>query len=214
MPHLLLHELNYYFKNFYELIYIYGFFAISLLIVPLGLNLEGDMLKTLHPALLILAVLMGIALGSTNLYQRDAEQGLLEQYQLTLPSLYGVILAKFIAFYLVISVPLLLILPALLSLAGVGLGAYTHYAAGLLATAAALTILCQLASVLTAGLERARAILMLLILPLAAPVMIFGSHYLRQPELWRPELLFLTAFSIFLLPLLCLAGSACIRASH
>ena len=65
------------------------------------------------------------------------------------------------------------------------------------------------------GSQRIGAILALIVLPLTIPVVIFGAHYLAMPQiLLQPSLLFLWGFAAIILPVLCLAGASCIRASN
>ena len=90
-----------------------------------------------------------------------------------------------------------------------------HYMVGVLAGGGAISIIASLAAAIAVGLERARAVVLLMLLPLSVPVIIFGSQYLQSPaHLWQPSLMFLLAFSIFLLPILVIAGGSCIRASN
>ncbi len=210
------HEVKYYFKNIDEVIYITGFFSLMVLAVPLGLQQSQlGALAALAPAILWMAMVASIGLGALPLFQRDAEQGVIEVYQQLPRSLYNVVLAKWLAFYLVTLVPMLLILPIFIGLMDIAGASVWHYAAGVTAGVGALSIIATLAAAMTIGLARARAISMLIALPLATPVIIFGSEYLRRSgELGEPQLLFLVAFSIFLLPIMVLASAACIRASN
>ena len=80
---------------------------------------------------------------------------------------------------------------------------------------AAATGVTNLSGAITSGMEKAGAVLSLIILPLTIPVMIFGAAYCRDSgAIWQPNLLFLIGFSVFLLPILCLAGAYSIRASN
>ncbi len=214
---ILKNELKYYFKNYNEISYIYGFFVLLIWIIPLSLRQNSDVLHELAPATFWVAILTSISLGTMNLFQRDADSGTLEIYPQLSTSLYSVMLAKWLAFYLVILPPMLCIIPVFLGLEGAVTAEWPRYALAMAAGTAAISILSSLASVLTVGLERARAVTMVIILPLAAPIIIFGGDYLRQAattSLWSPSLMFVIAFSIFLLPILCLAGASCIRQSQ
>lgn len=211
----LFHELKYYFKNIHEAIYIYGFYIIILIIVPLGLRQELHALPELAPAMVLAGLVSSIAMGAWHVFQRDAESGVLEQYQLTPRSLYGVVLGKWLAFYIANVVPMALAAPAVLLLFRLPMYVWPGYALGILAAGTNIALISTLAAVIGVGLERARALIFPMILPLVVPVIIFGSQYLQAPaQLWQPSMLFMCAFGIFLLPLLCLAGNGCIRAGN
>lgn len=215
MFNILIHELKYYIKNIHELIYIYGFFVLIIYIVPMGLRQQLHVLPELAPAIIWMAMLASISLGAMPLFQRDADSGVLETYQQLPGGLGGVVLGKWLAFYLVTAIPMMAATPVILMLFKLPADWLLHYAIGAAAGALALSILASLAGAITAGLERARAVVLLIVLPLAVPVMIFGSEFLRhQGVLWQPPLMFMLAFSVFMLPILCLAGASCIRASN
>lgn len=208
-------DLKYYFKNSHELIYIYGFYFLILLIFPMGMRGELHVLPELAPSLLMVALIASIGIGALGIFQRDAEQGLLEQYQQMPVGLGGIILGKWLAFAIATVLPIATLAPVVLLLFGLPAFVWKGYMVGLLASGTALSLVASLAAAIGVGLERARPVVLLLILPLAVPVVIYGSFYLQQPaQLWQPALLFLIAFSIFLLPILCLAGASCIRASN
>jgi len=215
MLYILSHELKYYFKNSHELLYIYGFYLLIMLIVPMGLQEQLNLLPELAPAIIWIAIMASIGLGAASLFQRDAESGVMELYQQIPMGLGQVVLGKWLAFYLATAMPIILFMPAIIMLFGLPVSHILHYAIGAATGTLAISILASLIAVITIGLERARAVSLLMLLPLAVPVMIFGSEYLRRTEaLWQPQLLFMLAFSLFLLPILCLAGASCIRASN
>ena len=209
------HELKYYFKNSHELIYIYGFFALLIFIFPMGLRQQLHVLPELAPSMIWLALVASIGLGAMNLFQRDADNGLWEIY-LQLPhGLGGIVLGKWLAFYIATILPIITIIPLVLMLFGLPMFIAPHYMVGVLAGGGAISIIASLAAAIAVGLERARAVVLLMLLPLSVPVIIFGSQYLQSPaHLWQPSLMFLLAFSIFLLPILVIAGGSCIRASN
>ncbi len=208
-------ELKYYFKNVKELIQIYGLFLSIVLLYPFS-QVGGKMdFQYLAAGTLWVSLTVAISIGSGNLFQRDHESGRLEYYQLANGGLMGIILAKWIAYYLFISIPLALILPVSALLVDIPVGAWGHYGIGLASGAMALSILASLISVIMTGLEKAGAVISLIMLPLTIPIIIFGTGYLANTqELFQPSLLFLWGFSIFMLPILCIAGASCIRASN
>lgn len=212
---LLHHELKYYFKNIQEAIYIYGLFISIILLAPFGFHGGAAALSGVAIPILWIALMTATSLGAMNLFARDAATGRLAYYQLLPVSLERLVFAKWLAFYLFISLPLVLILPLALLLLAIPIPQWGQVFIGLAAGAAALTAIAALASVLMAGLQKAGAVLALLILPLSIPVMIFGSSYCDTVgALWQPSLVFLIGFAAFLLPIYVIAGASSIRASH
>lgn len=215
MLSLLLHELKYYFKNTREAIYIYGLFVSIVVLAPFGLPSGLGGLAVLAPLILWIALATTVSLGGMGLFQRDKESGALECYQLLPVPLEALLLGKWLAFYGFILVPLLMLLPVAGLLLGVPPEGWLQLAIGLGVGAAALSLIASLASALMVGLEKAGAVLSLVVLPLSIPVMIFGAAYCQKlGQLWQPSLLFNLGFAALMLPIYCLAGASCVRASN
>ncbi len=212
---ILAHELKYYFKNRQEAIYLASYLVSIVVLIPFAGNYDAAKLQSLAPLALWIALSSAIAMAGTSLFKRDQEQGRLEYYQLTPISMEAVVIAKWLGFFLFISVPLLAAIPlagVLYGLSGAQMG---RYALGLLAGAVSLTILSTLVAALTNGLAKAGAVLSLIVLPLSIPVLIFGAQYcLSAGALLGPNLWFLIGFSGFMLPIMCIAGAYSIRASN
>ncbi len=194
---------------------MYSFFISILLLIPFTLNVSDAKLQVLGIMSLWIALAAAVALAGQSLYRRDYIDGRLEAYQLLPISLEGVVLAKWLAFLLFVSMPLLAAIPVagvLYELSGRALG---QLAIGLLGGAMGLSALSSLVAALTTGLEKAGSILSLIMLPLTIPLMIFGAAYCRDTSaLWQPNLLFLLAFTAFVLPVMCFAGAYSIRSSN
>lgn len=215
MGAIFIHEVKYYIKNTKELIQIYGLF-LSVILLYFFSHAAGELKnQALASSMLWIALTMAIALGSGHLFQRDHDSGRLEYYQMSKASLSGVILAKWMAYFLFITIPLVAILPVIALLVDIPVGALPHYLIGLVSGAIALSLLSTLMSAVMAGLEKVGALLAIIMLPLSIPVIIFGTSYLmNSEELFQSQLLFLWGFSLILLPITCIAGTSCIRAAN
>lgn len=212
---LLQHELKYYFKNRIEAIYIYSYFISILVLAPFAMTAQKGMNQALASLTLWVALASAVAIGGSSLFRRDHAQGLLESYQLMPFSLESVVLAKWLAFFLFLLAPILAALPVAGALYGLDQVQILHFGLGLAAGTAALSVIATLAAVIITGLEKAGAVLSLIILPLSIPVLIFGAAYCRDlSSLWQANLIFVIGFAAFLLPVTCIAGAYSIRSSH
>lgn len=212
---LLQHELKFYFKNKQQAIYLYSYFISIILMIPFSMSGAAEASQGLAGVSLWIALASAAALGGGALFSRDHEQGRLKYYQLLPMPLEGAVFAKWLAFYLFLLLPMLAAIPLAALLFGLPLAAMLHYAIGLMAGAAGLSLLSATVAALTVGLEKAGAVLSLIMLPLSVPILIFGTAYCRDvSHIFQPNLLFLCGFSLFLLPVLCLAGAYSIRHSN
>jgi heme exporter protein B len=212
---LLKHELKYYIKNTKQAIYTYSYYLSIILLVPFAAKLNGSAFQELAVIALWVALASAIAIGAGDLFKRDQETGRLEYYQLLPGSLEGIVAAKWLGYLLFTLAPLWAAIPlagVLFNLSGPQM---LHEAIGLSAGAIALSLIATLVAALTTGIEKASAVLSLLILPLSIPVMIFGAAYCRDVStLWQPNLVFMLGFAVLMLPIMCLAGAYAIRASN
>lgn len=208
-------ELKYYFKNRQEAIYLYSFFISILLLIPFAMEFELSKIQELGVVSLWVALACAVALGAQSIYKRDHEQGRLEYYQLMAMSLESVVFAKWLAFYIFLLLPTLAALPIAGLFYHMAPEQLIQCAIGLSVGAAGLSVLANLVAALTTGLEKAGAVLSLIMLPLSIPLMIFGASYCREfSAIWQPNLLFLIGFAGLLLPILCFAGAYSIKASN
>lgn len=216
MWHLFNHELKYYIKNYKEAICLYSYFISILLLVPFAVSAELASKSILAVPSLWVALASGAAIGAQSLFKRDHEAGLLAYYQLLPLPFEWVIAAKWLAYFVFLLAPLLACLPIAGVVMDLSLISLSRCAIGLSVGAASLTVLGTLGAALLTGLDKAGALLSLILLPLSIPVLIIGAEYCRMPSSGdaSSQLFALLGFTCFMLPLMCLAGAASIRASH
>lgn len=210
------HELKYYIKNFKEAIYLYSYYISIILLIPFAVTAEIAASSALPIPSLWVALASGAAIGAQQLFRRDEEAGLLSYYQLLPLKLEWVIAGKWLAFFVFLLIPVLACLPIAGFMMDLSIQQLSRCAIGLTAGALGLTVLATLSASLLVGLEKAGALLSLIILPLCIPILIFGSEYCRMDASGNASsnLIMLIGFSCFMLPVMCLAGAASIRASH
>lgn len=209
------HELKYYFNNIKEAIYIYSYFISIMLLIPFANESQNASAPELAVLALWVALASGIAISAQNLFKRDYDVGLLEYFQLLPIGLERVVAAKWFAFFIFLLAPVLAALPIAALLMNLTSEQLLRCAMGLSAGALGLSVLATLTAALLAGLEKAGALLSLILLPLSIPILIFGAQFCRlvagesAASIWL-----LVGFALFMLPIMCVAGAASIRASH
>lgn len=212
MLNLARHEVMYYFKNKIELIELTSFIITVILLLSFGLRST----LTAHAELLLagfwLALAAATAIGAAGLFERDYQAGRLELYQMLPAGLETLMLGKWLAFYLLLAIPVLITVPIMaLVLEQVN---SVQWLVGLLIGAVDMSLIACFAGAMLAGGRRGTALLGLIGLPLMVPVVIFGTEYCRQTHLADSALLFLIAYGMLLAPLAMLAAASSVRASH
>lgn len=190
------------------------FYALVAAIFPLGVAPNDPMLAQYAPAIVWIAALLASLMTLERVFRTDFEDGTLEQLALSPLPLPLNIAAKLLAHWLMSGLPLALIAPLL----GIGLGmkgaATEALTVALLLGTPTLTLLGAFAAALTVGLPRAGVLVPLLVLPMLAPVLIFGAGAARAAESGldaSAPLYFLAAIGVLSATLIPFATAAVLR---
>jgi heme exporter protein B len=190
------------------------FYALVVAIFPLGVAASEPSLPRYAPAIIWVAALLASLLTLEKAFRSDFDDGTLEQMALAPVPLPLLVAAKLAAHWLLSGLPLALMAWPL----GLGLGlapeAARVLALSLLLGTPTLVLLGGFAAALTVGLPRAGVLLPILVLPLVAPVLIFGAGAARiagEGLQVAAPLYFLGALLVLSLTLVPFAAAAALR---
>jgi heme exporter protein B len=199
-----------------QLLHPLGFFVLVTTVFVLSVSPERSILSPLAPGVLWVAALLAALLALDFLFRDDAQDGTLEQYALSGQSLTWLLLGKTAAHWLLTGVPLSVMAP----LMGYTLGVPGSASVGIMLTVAlgslALSFIGSIGAALTLGARRGGVLLAILILPLAAPIMIFGSKATElaiRGEAYVAPMELLGAIVVLSFTLAPLAAAAAVRIS-
>jgi heme exporter protein B len=151
-----------------------SFMLCVLVLVPLALGPDLALLRKLAPGVMWLALLLAVLLTSERVFQQDHEDGTLDVlHTLALP-LEFVSLAKALAHWLSVGLPLSLAAPLLGVFINIETSAMPRLWLSMVLGSLSLSLLCCIGGAITAGLRRGGLLVALLVLPLYMPVLIFG----------------------------------------
>lgn len=155
------------------------FYALVAAIFPLGVAPNEPSLAVYAPAIVWIAALLATLMTLERVFRSDFDDGTLEQLALSPTPLPVTVLGKFLAHWLLGGLPLVLVSPLL----GYGLGmnsaATGALTLALLLGTPTLLLLGGFAAALVVGLPRAGVLVPILVLPMLAPVVIFGAGAAR-----------------------------------
>ncbi len=158
-----------------ELALIVVFFVLVMTLFPLGVSPEPKLLERIAPGIAWVAALLASLLSLPRLFATDHADGTLEQLVLAPAALPAVVAGKVLAHWMTNGLPLVLLAP----LAGLQFGmspeATITLVAGLALGTPSLSWLGAVCAALTLGTRAGSALLALLVLPLAVPILIFGA---------------------------------------
>lgn len=204
------------FRNRGQLLHPLLFFAIVTTLFPLALSPEPSRLRDVAPGVLWVAALLSSLLAVEFLFRDDAQDGTLEQYALSGQSLTWLLFAKTLSHWLLTGLPLALMAPIAAYGLAVPVGAVPAIVLAVALGTIALSLLGAVTAGLTIGIRRGGALLSLLTLPLAVPLLIFGAQATARAisgETVAGPMYFLAAFVVLGLTLAPLAAAAAVRIS-
>jgi heme exporter protein B len=152
------------------------FFILVAALFPLALSPDPVQLQSVGGGVLWVAALLSSLLALEGLFRADADDGCLEQLMLSPVPLGVTVLAKIAAHWLVAVVPLIGLVPVLATSFFVPVDALPVMALALLLATPTLSVLIGIGAALTVSLRRGGALVGLLVLPLTAPILIFGTR--------------------------------------
>ncbi len=151
------------------------FFVIVVSLFPLGVGPQFELLRRMGPGVVWVAALLASMLAMGRLFADDHADGTLEQMLLSPTPLALLVLAKTGAHWLASGLLLVLISPLLALQFDLGGEAAGVLFVSLLLGTPLLSLIGAIGAALTVGLRGASVLLSLLVLPLCAPVLIFGA---------------------------------------
>ena len=193
------------------------FFAIVSTLFPLAVGPDEEQLALNGPGVLWVAALLAALLSLKSLFLNDYEDGSLEQMLLSPQPLPLLALAKSMSHWLVSGLPLVILSPLIAMSFQMPARATTVMMLTLALGTVSFSLLGSIGAGLTVGLNRGNALLSLLILPLAMPVLIFGARTVSlaaADDAVSAGLYFLGAYCMLALTLAPFATAAALKISN
>ena len=151
------------------------FFVIVASLFPLGVGSDLKLLREIGPGVVWVSALLASLLSLPRLFVADHADGTLEQLLLRPHPLAVLALAKVAAHWLTTGLPLVLVAPLLGVQYGLDSGAIGVLLLALLLGTPTLSLLGAIGASLALGLRGSGVLTALIVLPLNAPILIFGA---------------------------------------
>lgn len=192
-----------------------SFMLAFMVMIPLALGPDQATLGRLAPGLIWLALLLAVLLTTERMFQQDHEDGSLDLLAMGDLPLELACLAKALAHWFSVSLPLAILAAPLGILLNLDTGRILPVMLAMVTGSLALSLLAAVAGAVTAGLRRGGLVVPLLVLPLYVPVLIFGiaaSTGDLGPSGSTSSLLVLCAIALVALVIQPWAAAAALRA--
>jgi heme exporter protein B len=193
------------------------FFAMVCTLFPLAVGPSVEQLQFSGPGILWVAALLAMLLSLNSLFLADFEDGSLEQLLVSPQPLVVLGLGKTIAHWLTTGLPLVIISPLMAMTFQMPLESIGVLMLTLTLGTISLSLLGSVGAALTVGLHRGTALLSLLILPLAMPVLILGARTVSLAaagDVYSTGIFALAAYAVGAVTLAPYATAAALRISN
>ncbi|WP_223789512.1 heme exporter protein CcmB [Marinicella meishanensis] len=196
---------------------LYQPLVFQLLIVtmfPLGLGAGAQTLSKIAPAVVWILALLSTLITLENIFKDDYEDGSLDVYVLSGMSLSLAALSKATAHWITTGIPVVLFAPVIGMLLHLPGHAYGILMLSLLLATPIFSLLGTVGSALIMNIKNGGMLLSVLVMPLLAPVLIFGAGAVLETTLGNTamnHLLLLLGCTVLSVTLAPLAAAAAVR---
>jgi heme exporter protein B len=184
------------------------FFAIVIVLFPLGLGPSPDTLSTFAGGILWIVALLANMLGAESLFRGDFEDGSLDQLLIAPRPLYFLVLPYLLVHWLLSGALLALLSPLFALMLGLPAQGLLALMLSLLLGAGVMSVLGAIGAALTVGLRRGGMLIALLVTPFYMPVLIFGAGAVQASLDGRPAV---APYLAILGAMLCLSSPSVLR---
>jgi heme exporter protein B len=194
-----------------------GFYLIVVALLPLGLGPDLQLLGRIAPGVLWIALLLAALLSVGRLLEADAEDGSLDVFAGAPLPLEALVLAKALAHWLTVAVPLTAAAPLLGLMLNLDLATAPALIATMLVGTPAVSVIGTLGAALTLSARKGGLLVALVVLPLYVPTLIFGIVTVTAATIgpsgaWVAPAAILVAISLAAIVAVPWAAAAAIRA--
>jgi heme exporter protein B len=190
-----------------------AFFGAATTLVPLGIGADPRLLGSVAAGIIWVCAALATLLSLDRLFQADYDDGSLELLTIGPLSSEAIAFAKILAHWLTTGLPLTLLAPIVALLFDLPVRGYGALMGGLAIGTPAVSAVGAVCASLTFSIRRGGLILPLLVMPLLAPLIIFGSGLVQSTIDGLPNgaLPLLAAFSLAAVLLSPFAAAAGLR---
>lgn len=209
-------ELQLLLRNKAQIINPLAFYLLMIMLFPLGVGADMQVLARIAPGVVWAAVLLSMMLSLERLFKEDHQTGLIEQWLVSPLSLNMLIRGKLTAHWLLCCGPFLLLAPLTGMMLGMSAAALYAVTLTVLVATPGVIAIGGIGAALVLNTNRGGLLLTLLVLPLFIPCLIVSTAAIKAAMINMPYLGYLAllvSFSVVSCTLAPIAIAAALRIS-
>ena len=171
---IILNELKIQNNSLKDPIFIICVYLSLLIIFPLSLGENSNLLKDFSPAIIWICALITFISAIEKFFSSDAFEGVLEHYVLSTIPLSLIIVIKVFCYWISVGLPLIILFPIISLFLNLPFNLVGIICFSLTIGTLSFSFIGVMGSALVLGAKKSNLIVILLVLPLTIPVLIFG----------------------------------------
>ena len=171
---IILNELKIQNNSLKDPIFIICVYLSLLVIFPLSLGGNSNLLKDFSPAIIWICALITFISAIEKFFSSDASEGVLEHYVLSTIPLSLIIVIKVFCYWISVGLPLIILFPIISLFLNLPFNLVWIICFSLTIGTLSFSFIGVMGSALVLGAKKSNLIVILLVLPLTIPVLIFG----------------------------------------
>jgi|GEM_PF-3151859 len=164
-----------YIRNKQELIYIYGSFVVVIVLYAHNFSMSASLQQAIASTVIWVNLMISFMLSLPLLFQREAEEGILDQWILLPQHLSFTVLAKWIGYWISVIFPIMLLIPVLSVFLHIPDERLLNLCVGLLVGSVAMLAIGSIGASATVNMGIKSEVLIMLIFPFYLPILLFGA---------------------------------------
>ena len=170
----ILNELKIQNNSLKDPIFIVSVYLSLLIIFPLSLGSNSSLLKDFSPSIIWICALITFISAVEKFFSSDASEGVLEHYVLSTIPLSLIIIIKVFCYWISVGLPLIILFPIISLFLNLPFNLVGIICFSLTIGTLSFSFIGVMGSALALGATKSNVIVILLVLPLAIPILIFG----------------------------------------
>lgn len=208
---ILKYSITSYIRNKQELVYIYGSFVVVLVLYAHNFSMSASLQQAIASTVIWVNLMISFMLSLPLLFQREAEEGILDQWILLPQHLSFTVLAKWIGYWLSVILPIMLLIPVLSVFLHIPDDRLPDLCIGLLVGSVAMLAIGSIGASATVNMGIKSEVLILLIFPFYLPILLFGASIVEIQGV--VSLYVIAALAVVLTPLSLIITTHLLRSS-
>lgn len=176
---ILKYSIQSYIRNKQELVYIYGSFVIVIVLYAHNFSMNSMLQQSIASTVIWVNLMISFMLSLPLLFQRDAEEGILDQWLILPQALEFTVLAKWLGYWICVIMPIVLLIPIMSIFLHIPDNKIPELCTGLAVGSIAMLSIGSIGAAATVNAGIKSEVLIMIVFPFYLPILLFGASIIE-----------------------------------